>query len=156
MIAKELLPQIAPWVSNKYSHNLHAWINRHLSKSHEHIVVSNANGFGLRLIGKKDDEGWFYGTTLNSVLCNGASPNTWAFAPSDYLVRRGIDQEFWHRYIATGRCAIDTYHDRSFIGDEDRYRLHNGGLVRVCQWCGNVQVKLSWNETVTHSEWVPA
>lgn len=131
----------------KYSPNLHKWLT---AKSAGHRArtsrVYSSTNRGL-LIGRLDD-GYLIGTRLNDVLCNGAKAGSWAIGA------RGLVEvaDFWPRYLAEGRCAIDPEHAVCFVGDDTRWTQE--GDTRACLWCGKArQVLARWTEAVERQEW---
>lgn len=136
---------------DKYSPNLNAWLKQwakncavlpSVYETPDRLMI------GFTPVSSDTD---FIGGPLISVLCNGAKQSTFC------VVKKGEWKQlpnFWSDYIKIGRCAIDQDHRMFFIGDDDRWKAH--GDVRVCQWCGHEQVKLSWVEQASKSEWVNA
>ena len=106
---------------------------------------------GILRIGSLDD-GWLHGARLMGVLCYGLREQVWAHPPESL---GGLQElpSFWTDYMRNGRCAIDSEHKKSFIGDESRWSVH--GDERSCLWCGNAHQKLeTWVEEVRHEQWV--
>jgi hypothetical protein len=93
---------------------------------------------GTLYLGYQDspNPNWFIGQRLIRVLCNGAKAGAYCFALPSAAVEPV--PEFWTRYLAVGRCAIDEAHNMSFIGDDHRYS--SVGMKRNCNWCGQAQV----------------
>jgi hypothetical protein len=106
-------------------------------------------------IGSLDsEEHWFHGAQLMSVLCFGSEEQVWAHPPGKM---NGLQEVtgFWWDYMHIGRCAIDTEHKKSFIGDETRWAFTEDGNHRSCQWCGKVHQKMeAWIEEVPRERWV--
>ena len=140
----------------KYCSNLDAWLAVNKSHPDDRIVVSKPNQLGMRLIGQLDDCGWLYGARLISVIQHGVNESACSFPDTEPSLRAGIDENFWQRYEANGRCAIDPEH-LMWANDVQRWK-HLSRHIRRCQWCGLVQIKLEWSDSKdTHlSEWVPA
>lgn len=91
----------------------------------------------------------FFGVRLMAVLCQGIKAGSWCFAgitPDLELV-----ENFWDRYLAVGRCAVDPEHHEHFIGGE-RFRID--GDVRTCLWCGTTHQRKLTYRTVTDESWV--
>lgn len=77
----------------------------------------------------------FCGAQLIHVLVMGGQAMTMCYPGG----MGGLEpvEDFWERYRAIGRCAIDTEHTQHFIGDAGRFVVH--GDTRTCQWCGAQQ-----------------
>ena len=161
MNTKELAAAIRPKLKPSYSPNLHKWL-AHWSKHHpQHLVPGVWRceqgmlriGYQSRTDNEREDCG-FIGVRLNAVLCNGVSANKergWFtnLGPGNMTE---ID-DFWPRYIAIGRCAIDTEHKTSFVGDDDRYTT--AADIRTCNWCGarhrvRIEIQTHTKEIVHH------
>ena len=84
---------------------------------------------------------------MGDILCYGRKSECFCWLS---LVLEEIP-DFWERYAAVGRCAIDENHTMSFIGDENRWK--QTGDTRVCQWCGATQHLDRWTETVEREAW---
>lgn len=141
-MTEEQLRAISPANGDKYSPNLHKWLRKH---RHHDMKVWRFSDSSIFYIGYMCD-GMLHGVRLMEVLCSGTKAEVYCYL--------GFPQEmpdFWHRYQEQGRCAIDTEHNRRFIGDENRYVVD--GDTRTCQWCGVVQVLRRWQEVVEREEW---
>ena len=139
---------IHPSNGAKYSPNLHKWLTSRLSKHRAWTSRVYRAADGSLWIGMLD-LGDLVGARLNSVLCNGSKENS-----ACWVNLRGLVEvaDFWPRYVENGRCAIDTEHERYFIGDDTRWTVD--GDTRACLWCGNAkQVMERWTETVERNEW---
>lgn len=131
----------------KYSPNLHRWLTMRSKKHHAWTSRVYRDNYGVLLIGRLDD-GYLIGTRLYDVLCNGTKAGSWAIADRGFV--EVVD--FWPRYVAEGRCAIDPEHERFFVGDDTRWT--QDGDTRACLWCGKAQQVLTrWTETVERQEW---
>lgn len=136
-------------VSDAHSPNLARWLKRHGKRP-----LGRPNIFrdhdGVRWIGWIDDTEWFIGTRLMRVLCDGSRATPFAYGKLAQSLK--LEPNFWPRYSAIGRCAIDEAHRMSFIGDETRWQTD--GEVRRCQWCGNCEQRLErWTETIERTRW---
>ncbi|UUZ66352.1 hypothetical protein LP417_35670 (plasmid) [Polaromonas sp. P1-6] len=134
---------IKPSLGAEYSPNLYRWltIRERPWRANRSQVLADKDG--TLWIGEQDDH-WFTGCWLNSVLCNGVKAETGAYPGLGLKLR--LITDFWLRYIRDGRCAIDVDHKALFIGDETRWESH--GDTRRCTWCGNTsQVLKRWTET---------
>lgn len=144
------LSAIHPRRGDKYSPNLHKF-----------MALRSHTLFGRygRIYRDQDDVLWlgfihdgdFIGARLVAVLCNGAKEQTGCYSPS----RLGLNEvaDFWQRYQADGRCAIDTAHTMHFIGDESRWE--GDEEHRTCKWCGKAsQRRERWQELVDRNRWV--
>lgn len=138
---------IHPRNGEKYSHNLYAWLT---DRNRPHRAKTSRvyrDTVGALWIGHLD-LGDLIGARLYGVLCNGAEEQ------SAYWDARGLDEasDFWLRYMADGRCAIDQEHNQHFVGDATRWRVD--GDTRTCMWCGKVrQTLVRWTETVERERW---
>lgn len=150
-LTKQLLEQIAPSQGAKYSPNLHKWLRKRRFWGTENTRVYENCGPGYRpglYIGFKDNEGWFTGCRLMDVLCKGASAETGAYCGDGFQEV----PDFWGRYVANGRCAIDPEHTGWFLDDETRWQVD--GDTRSCLWCGcHTQRLRRWTEQVERLQW---
>lgn len=139
---------IHPSKSTKYSPNLYAWLThpRHSHRTKTSHVHNDENGdFFIGLW----DGSYLIGSRLIAVLCKGRAEQSWAFGHLKGLV---MVDDFWSRYAATGRCAIDQRHQMHFLNDDTRWQVD--GDLRRCLWCGNhSQIKKRWHEHVERSAW---
>jgi hypothetical protein len=142
--------RIAGLEGDRYSPNLRQWMRSRSQRAYRIAVYRNSDG--QLYIGQlfEDDHGWFHGSRLNEVLCNGAKANSWAFSPSQLSLT--IIPDFWARYERIGRCAIDVAHDRYFVGESTRWLTD--GDTRSCLWCGEHTQRLHrWTEMVERERW---
>jgi len=137
------LEAINPANSDKYSPNLYKWMRK---KRRWPIPIRVFESDGHLYIGYIHDRE-FTGAKLNAVLCDSRTQE-YCYVGGQKFVEVS---DFWERYTAIGRCAIDQAHSMRFIGDEDRYV--EDGDTRTCQWCGAVQHRRRWTETVECEEW---
>lgn len=141
---------IHPRNGAKYSPNLHAWLTLRSKKHRAETSRVFADKDGTLWIGFLDD-GYLIWSRLMSVLCEGKKAESFAFG---YLGKLDEVPDFWARYTAVGRCAIDPAHKMYFVGDDTRWR--RAGDKRECLWCGNHAQKLRrWVEPVERSAWEP-
>jgi hypothetical protein len=132
----------------KYSPNLHRWLTMRSKKHHAWTSRVYRNESGMLWIGMMD-LGDLIGARLMNVLCYGTKAESFC-----YVGMRGLVEvaDFWPRYVADGRCAIDTAHREYFIGDDTRWT--QDGDTRACLWCGKTrQVLERWTESVERQEW---
>lgn len=147
MEAKLDLSAIDPRNGSKYSPNLLKWLRKRRWWKGEDARVYRADDNRL-YIGVFDREGFFSGSNLQAVLCRGRQCESGCYGRID--IKEVVD--FWERYVAIGRCAIDTDHRQHFVGDETRWLVE--GNRRSCQWCGNcVQELREREEIVVRREW---
>lgn len=153
----ELASAINPRRKPSFSPNLHRWLKAWAKNHPEHILPEvwlDRDGLKLLRIGRQSREEHqhkdcgFVGVRLNSVLCNGTSANK----ERGWFINLGPGNmthiaDFWERYLQIGRCAIDTEHRGSFIGDEGRYVM--AGDVRTCTWCGAQHLRRIETKTIT-------
>ena len=93
-------------------------------------------------------------TSLMRVLCNGGRVESMAY-PLKQIGPLEELPDFWERYTADGRCAIDPVHKMHFIGGDSRWRVT--GDERECLWCGKFhQRRERYMRTTEHEWWVSA
>ena len=141
------LAAIHPGKGGRFSPHLHSWLTMRGS-SHGWTSRVYVDASGVLWIGMLDN-GDLFGARLMNVLCYGVKAERACWAGLRGLVEV---QDFWQRYSRDGRCAIDTTHTKSFLGDDARWDVK--GDTRTCLWCGKGQQVLArWTETVVRSEW---
>jgi hypothetical protein len=141
---------IHPSKSAKYSPNLHKWLTMRSRKHHAWTSRVFSDRAGALWIGMLDN-GDLFGARLMQVLCNGTKAEHACWVGLGPLVEIA---DFWPRYTAVGRCAIDPAHKMHFVGDDARWRTN--GEHRECLWCGKHSQKLRlWVEPVERSAWEP-
>lgn len=139
---------VDPRNGGKYSPNLYKWLTMRSKKHHAWTSRVYRDGDGVLFIGMMDD-GDLIGARLMNVLCYGTKAESWCFTKTADMVEVA---DFWPRYMAEGRCAIDTEHKHHFIGDDTRWT--QDGDTRACLWCGKMQQVLTrWTEAVERKEW---
>lgn len=139
---------IHPRNGDKYSPNLHKWLTNTRRRTWLPDIRLYRNPEMTLYIGHID-QGILSGSNLAEVLYKGSKAKIWGYMGIDDLVEVF---DFWPRYMADGRCAIDPEHAISFIDDKTRWLKHDG--KRTCQWCWKVtQELIYWTETVEHREW---
>ena len=132
----------------KYSPNLHRWLTMRNKKHHAWTSRVYRDQGGMLWIGMLD-LGDLIGARLMNVLCYGTKAESFCYVGMRSLVEVS---DFWPRYVADGRCAIDTEHRKSFVGDDTRWT--QDGDTRACLWCGKAkQVLVRWTESVERHEW---
>lgn len=142
------LSLIKPERGDKYSPNLYRWLTCEQNKGLERVVHIYRDTDGILWIGMQDGRE-LMGSKLMGVLCNGAKEKIAAWLVIDAV----LIQDFWPRYVADGRCAIDKDHLRDFLHAESRWQT--AGDTRSCQWCGkHSQALKRWTEQVQREEWV--
>lgn len=140
------LKAISPASGDKFSPNLYKWLSSRSNPSRRLYQVYRAPD-GVLWIGDVDGD-WLTGCRLMGVLCNGIQEPSGAYAGLGARVT--VIADFWARYEAIGRCAIDDTHERYFIGDETRWAVT--GFSRSCLWCSNcTQITVKAGE---ETEWV--
>ena len=136
------ISDINPAINSKYSKNLYHFLKRSEGVFHKIQAYLDKDGvIYLGWIDDNDSDGavWFTGARLMAVLCFGTRERIWAFAPGlvNKMKLRHLP-DFWTKYKAVGRCAIDTNHEMWFVDDDSRWDpVHPG----VCQWCGKFVLK---------------
>ena len=148
------LEAIKPVGPGKYSPNLYKWLKAQPRPDLIKVMTDTSNG--NLMIGHVDNIGdgpWLHGARLMAVLCEGKKTRSFAYAIGKHFPFVEIP-DFWERYTAEGRCAIDPEHERCFTGDETRWHQH--GDIRECLWCGNRTERLeTWIEPVQRQTWKP-
>ncbi len=144
------LGAISAKAGDKYSPNLHRWLKHWPYRGAESAPEVFRNTDGLLYIGIVHDDGWFSGALLNTVLCNGVRADIGAYAPPFVAQKLKRVDGFWEAYQERGRCAIDPEHRVNFQGDT---RWSADGDSRRCAWCGHVQYRRRWTESVERSGW---
>lgn len=152
------LSLIRPSRGDKFSPNLYAWLNapRRRHRSPRTRVYRDTEGtLWIGMFFRGD----LVGSKLYGVLCNGSAEPTACWS----TLRGPVEiTDFWERYAAIGRCAIDTKHTQNFIGDDKRWSAtqdgqghHGEQRQRTCLWCGRFsQTLVRWTETVERQEWL--
>lgn len=147
------LSAIHPKKGAKYSPNLYQHLTTKRSKAfsrYAHVYKDKDNTLWLGYL----DEGLLIGARLAQVLRYGAKAERFAYTNLGPL---NEVPDFWQKYVAHGRCAIDTAHTMYFIGDDARWSVT--GNARTCLWCGQVHQTLhevTETRQVTRQEWVAA
>lgn len=142
------LEAIHPSRGEKFSPNLHQYLKRLRPNILPFQQVYHAAD-GTLYLGWMDDH-YLNGCKLISALCNGGKTETWAFPIAHELT---LIPDFWDRYTAIGRCAIDEDHKMYFIGDNNRWK--EVGEERCCTWCNDAkQRKVVETEVVKKECWV--
>lgn len=145
------LKAIHPSNGSKFSPNLHKFLSskrRQASLRLQRVFVDSDQQLW---IGYFDDD-CFIGARLMQVLCMGAKAQTLAYVRMKDLVEVA---DFWAKYEATGRCAIDPEHKMHFIGDDMRWSVQDD--TRSCLWCGQGHQRQQQRVTqAVRTEWVSA
>lgn len=142
---------IVTWVGDRYSPNLRRWLGKQRRTGVYGLPEVFRDQDGIRWIGWRDDEGWFIVTRLFRVLTAGLKAEIGAFPPRSFA-GSVAEPDFWRRYAAIGRCALDEEHRHVFIGNETRWAVE--GDERCCKWCGNHRQQLRrWSEMVERQRW---
>lgn len=139
---------IDPRNGAKYSPNLYRWLTMRSKKHRAWSSRVYRDADDTLWIGMLDD-GDLIGARLMNVLCYGAKAESCCWVNLRELVEVA---DFWPRYVAQGRCAIDPEHTLHFVGDDTRWSV--SGDTRACLWCGNArQVLVRLTETVERERW---
>lgn len=143
---------IAPARGAKYSPNLYKWLTKRDKKHRIETSTVFRAPDGSLWIGMIDENIFLIGSRLMAVLCHGAKAETMAY-PLNKIGPLEEMTDFWDRYMAVGRCAIDPKHERYFVGQETRWLVE--GETRRCLWCGNARQR---QETyhIPRKRWVAA
>lgn len=143
---------IHPSNGAKYSPNLHKWLTQRERKHRAWTSSVFRDRDGVLWIGMLDEGAFLIGCRLMQVLCNGAKAESMAY-PLKQLGTLEEVPDFWTRYAADGRCAIDTGHQMYFVGDDTRW--HVVGDERKCLWCEKAhQRRERYTRTTEHERWV--
>lgn len=138
---------VNPKNGTKFSPNLYKWLTKRGEKPRRHTSKIYREKDGALFIGMLDD-GFLHGSQLMRVLCIGGKAEVFAY----YLGQPEEIADFWERYAAVGRCAIDQAHAMHFTGDESRWQTE--GDTRECLWCGNhSQTLRRWIDPVERQRW---
>jgi hypothetical protein len=145
------LKAINPANGPKFSPNLHKFLSsrRHQASLRlQRVYVDAEKRLWLGYI----HDGLLTGARLMRVLTDGAKTETASFIGLGELVEV---PEFWQKYQAFGRCAIDPEHRMPFTNDDTRWSIQ--GDRRSCLWCGQHHQRQQQRivEEV-RTEWVPA
>lgn len=143
------LRAIDPRNGEKYSPNLYVWLSKSDDKMRAWASRVYRDADGSLFVGWlcEDSPGGFAGSRMDRVIPRGCKAEILWYP---LLVLEEIP-DFWDRYTAVGRCAIDVDHTMSFIGGENRWK--QTGDTRECQWCGAKQRLERWTETVEREAW---
>lgn len=143
------LNAIAPTNGPKFSPNFHQFLSTKRVKASLRLQRVFVDTHKQMWLGYFDDD-LFIGARLTQVLCHGAKTQVMAFMKMNDLVEV---PDFWAKYQAIGRCAVDAEHRIPFIGDETRWDVQ--GDHRSCLWCGQVHQRQEQRvTTVVRTEWV--
>lgn len=124
---------IHPKRGAKYSPNLYRWLTQRTRKHRTWTSSVFRDATGDLWIGTLDESTFLIGCRLMRVLCNGGRVESMAY-PLKQIGPLEELPDFWERYTADGRCAIDPGHKMHFIGGDSRWRVT--GDARECLWCG--------------------
>lgn len=142
------LAAVNPRNGAKYSPNLYRWLTMRNKKHHAWTSRVYRDETGMLWIGMLD-LGDLIGARLMNVLCYGTKAESCCWVSLRGLVEVA---DFWPRYVAEGRCAIDPEHKASFVGNDGRWTVD--GDTRACLWCGKArQALVRWTETVERQQW---
>jgi hypothetical protein len=153
-IDADYIAAVSHKVGEKYSPNLHAWLvresNQRLPPLTTALGPSPLDGKrNWLMVGWRDEQGWFMGTAIRRILCDGLKTESYAYAPEQ--VSEG-GEWFIAEYLRDGRCTLDRDHSTHFLNAKDRYHIEAD--YRTCNWCGERHSLRRWSETVDRSEWV--
>ena len=142
------LKDIDPKKSDKFSVGLNRFMRKHKHQALNVYTVKSRSHIRPRLfIGHtRDEPGWFYGVDFFAAIHHGGRAEVFAFPPGLGMKFEPIP-DFWERYIKVGRCAFDP--DHKSYGE----RWESAGDTRTCRWCGVVQRRVTWTETVERERW---
>ena len=146
------LSAIHPRNGEKYSPNLHKWLSRR--ERNQRVWTSSVfrDRDGALWVGMMDDGLYLLGCRLMCVLCNGLKAESMAY-PLKQIGPLDEVTDFWPRYAADGRCAIDPDHQVHFVGSDTRWRVT--GDERECLWCGKARQRREiYTRTTQHERWV--
>jgi hypothetical protein len=157
MIAEGVsLSDIRPRNGNKYSPNLHAFMQKRLRdcEASTWMVATSDDGYLCLVWEWLDEHGKhrdYVSTLLMGVLCNGAKAQTSIVLNRTFT----FHPDFWQTYKAIGRCAVDPEHKVWFLNDDERWEVSEDGKIRSCRWCGNHTQRFEeYTEVVHRTRWV--
>jgi hypothetical protein len=170
MKGADLLPLVkAKSKGDRFSENFMKWVRRwskerpsseleavflhwsNLDGSHVDYVPGTTQPSNI-LIGRSDNEGWFYGQRLSSIIGGKNGPDVFAFPPS--MATTPLP-DWLQGYIEGGKCFIDPEH--RLYADRERWQVSKNGKTRDCLWCGKVtQAKRTKRRTVVDTYWETA
>lgn len=135
-----------PKRGEKYSPNLYKWLRKRMRQlDTEYNVFTGEDG---RLYVGYVCDGSFCGCLLNRVLCRGAKSESGCYGAARHFT---LVPDFWERYAAVGRCAIDSTHRVVNYLDVERFIVD--GDTRECRWCGHKQVKKTRQVVTVETYW---
>lgn len=142
------LTSISPARGAKFSPNLYRFLLRARSQAIRQYGRVYRDESGTLWLGYFFD-GDLIGARLMNVLCEGAKTTTFSFSKLGPLIEV---EDFWSRYQAIGRCAIDPEHAITFIDDKTRWE--EDGEQRECLWCSNArQHRVIRTRQVSYDSW---
>lgn len=145
------LSAIHPNQGDKYSPNLHRLLKQSRTMgAYAHVFRHDDEGtlwLGYML------DGDFIGCRLIQALCSGNKADIACFPSVAFVAKLTCVPDFWTRYQAIGRCALDPEHQEHFISRADRFQISPNGKQRTCLWCGQLQVHRTWTETIKRTAW---
>lgn len=145
---------IHPRRGAKFSPNLYRWLTNRDKKHRTWTSRVFRDRDGVMWIGMLDEGLYLLGCRLMQVLCEGSKAKSMAWSLANLGPLEEI-QDFWERYTADGRCAIDTEHQMHFVGDDTRWHATEG--TRECRWCGKArQQRERYTRTTERERWVQA
>lgn len=143
---------INPEQHEKYSRNLYKWIKKNKNFFKILNVYRNPKEENRLYIGYIF-ENTFWGLNINSVLCN-LTNNLLCFH-SNITENLILVEDFWEKYILTGRCAIDINHTTSFLNSENRWLYFDDGNKKRCTWCNNcIKTRETYTVTQIKYRWI--
>lgn len=140
-------------VHERYSPYLHKWLAHEAKRWPTPLVTAHIpNPFDGKkswlAVGWRDDDGWFMGSGVKRILCDGRKAESYAYSPKD---TDPGDESFWTDYLKRGRCAIDPEHATYFRNAD--HRFSDVGDIRTCNWCGQLMHRVRWTEIKRHERW---
>ena len=128
----------SPENGDKYSPNLFQWLRKNAGGVFDIQVVTRLDRPATHHPLRRLYVGFFYdgdfnGVALMRVLAEGRLAQSLCHTASVFEPL----PDFWERYKAVGRCAIDVAHDMDFLNAESRFQTC--GDARTCNWCGAKQ-----------------
>jgi hypothetical protein len=157
------LADIDPARHERYSPNLHAWIDKHT----RHLRSKERKRPWPKVLFEPEDAeekrrplivwndcschpSMYTGASIGAVLCFGIERN----APfGSFVIPDAVEWEgFWEEYLRIGRCVFDPKHSEFFSGAKKRFI--EIGDDRTCAWCGASQRRERYEATVKKERWV--
>jgi hypothetical protein len=95
---------VNPRKDAKFSPNLFNFLTYHRGKSFIHVYQDKkTNRYYIGVV----DDGWFHGSQLMTVFCNGAQAEAFAYMPKDCEEFTDVTEWFWNKYFEVGKAIYN-------------------------------------------------